>query len=308
MEFNLDQWCEDNKLTQETCGLLKDKGLESSEALRELNDEIIDKHFKKLQLGQVLLLCRAVKELKTPAEVSDETQESGEEEEVTVQNTGLNLEYEDVLKLIGSNHQGSTSKSAKFRDVRDYIMYHTIDNDKHSGDVEFGDFQLKIKDRKPPLQNISCAQYYEGAIRILLEMIKKDKAPQATIEHYLDYLIKISCFGQAFQWETVTKFDYEFRKKQASMGREWNADDAFLSALHLKAKSTSSESAPKPTSRKQRYNPNSGTTICEKFNGKKGCNFQNCKYSHVCNICFSASHAGVNHRDTKSKSAEPKNE
>ena len=54
---------------------------------------------------------------------------------MTVQNTGgLNLEYEDLIKLIGSNPQDSKSKSAaKFRDVRDYVMY--INSEKYSGDV-----------------------------------------------------------------------------------------------------------------------------------------------------------------------------
>ena len=199
------------------------------------------------------------------------------------------------------NQQMGTGKS-KARDIRDFIMFThqtTPSNHEQNSGITVGDFQINVAptNKKVSLEKITQIQYMEGSLRILREMILADKANPSEILAYVGYLTKIVCMAQAFPWQGVIKYDTEYRKQQAALGFTWGSDSPFLMQLLLNTERYGTDK-PRETTRRtlnSKFNPSTGTAICQKFNGRLGCSFKNCRYSHACMKCYNSGHGEFNH-------------
>ena len=183
-------------------------------------------------------------------------------------------------------------------------------NDVKVTPIKIGDLQLTLNDKKVPLDHVTHLHYMEGSLKILREMILKDKANTAAIMEHVGYLIKVASMGQVFTWKSVLNFDQQYRKSQASSSFPWGADSPFLMQLLLKPKQQFSSENVKSEHGKgfsgNRFNnqrnpqnvtdPASGKIVCGRYNGRNGCYMNNCRYIHVCAICFSNSHGRPNHK------------
>lgn len=138
-------------------------------------------------------------------------------------------------------------------------------------------------------------------MRILREMIIQDKASTETVVQYVGYVTKLACMSQVFQWNLILKYDAEYRRQQAVLRFPWGADSPFLLQLFLgqDAKLPQQETDNRRTGGRYKFDPNSGQTICDKFNGRNGCNFRNCRYKHVCKLCYSQSHGEAQHKNSQ---------
>ena len=196
---------------------------------------------------------------------------------------------------------GAPSKTQPFRDVRDFVTLAPATKADYLVDV--GPFQIKVKDGKIPLNRLSQSQYMEGAMKILLEMMNKDKCSMSVVINYVNYVVKVSTFAQAFEWPSVVQFDHEYRKLQTEQGFPWGQDNPYLMQLLLRSRQSSDkfgqpQRTTSQTTGRGKYDPHTARPICERFNGKHGCSLRVCKYSHVCISCFSPTHGDFTHRGT----------
>lgn len=298
-----------HKLTDDSITTLIEAGISSTDTFRLITEDIIEKNFtNKLSLGQRLLLSAAV---------AKETKQSIPPTDVLPGATGTTLTADDIAQLTG---QGSVLNSLlnnlpetkvsqpKARDICDFLALKT---NKESPNVKVGDFELKLRDgTKPKLDGVSPAQYLEASMKILLDIIANEGMTMVEVVNHVEYLAKIGSFAQGFAWNSVLNYDAEFRRIRAEKSRPWNTDDTFLMQLHLRSRQqhsdrpamSSSKSAPKASvDRRNKFDPNTGSPICEKFNGKYGCNFANCRYSHVCMSCFAKEHNEFTHKGDSKK-------
>ena len=207
----------------------------------------------------------------------------------------------DPFQFYDSNVSGNCAKA---KDIRDYMLFKKNGHNQGRPDIEssikIGEVDVTIAGagKKIPLDKVSPMQFVEANMSILREMIIQDKVPMQTVVQYIGYVTKLACMSQAFQWNLILKYDDEYRRQQAAMCFPWGADSPFLHHLFL---GQDSKHTPPATDSKRevgrtKYDPNSGQTICDKFNGRNRCNYRNCRYRHVCKTCYSSSHGEVQHK------------
>lgn len=234
---------------------------------------------------------------------------------------GLNVT--EVMKLLhmGNGNQVQQNKTGKplifdpfcdeydathstaYRDIRDYISVmpkHTTGNEE-PGVFTVGSHEFCLKDKRPPLDSINVAHYMEASLKILRELTIKEKLAVRDMLDYISYVIKIATMCQSFQWESILKYDLEYRKAQAELNFRWGADNAYLMQVLLKpsvSRSQRENQNKKSTSVSKgvdRYDPRSGKPVCRNWNKQSGCTLRICNYAHICAICFHPSHNSINH-------------
>jgi hypothetical protein len=208
------------------------------------------------------------------------------------------------------------ANSLTHRNICDYISLATQDRRKeHSGGLAMGDFELSLSDGKVSLNNkkvelgrVTQSQYMEASLKILREMVYKDKISVSQIMDYVGYLTKIATLAQTFQWTSVLLYDREYRKEQSDKGFSWGADNSYLMQLLLRPMGQMNTGVQNNVNRsqstgKQRstFEPSTGRPICEKWNSRWGCTLKNCRYAHVCHSCYSPSHTDMTHSTSTHK-------
>jgi hypothetical protein len=200
--------------------------------------------------------------------------------------------------------------SLPLRHICDYISL-TIQErrNEHSGGLTMGDFELSLSDGKVSLNNrkvelgrVTQTQYMEASLKILREMVYKDKISVEQIMDYVGYLTKIATLAQTFQWTSVLLYDREYRKEQSDKGFAWGADNSYLMQLLLRPMGQSntgiqnSVNGSRAAERHQsKFEPSTGRPICEKWNARWGCTLKNCRYAHVCLSCYAPTHTDMTH-------------
>ena len=297
MDFN--EYLKDIKLTDESIAELHKNGIISKESFTLLSEELIQKYFgKKLSLGQILLLSNAVENTQATVKPAlDKALTAEDIVELTSTDTGMHI--------INSLPTGMVTSKAK--QISDHLTLKQAT--ASSPNVTIGDFELKLREgSKTKLEQITQAQYLEGSMRILLDFIYNGMTLPEVTQH-AEYLLKVGTFAQGFAWTSVMQYDSEFRRLQKEKSRPWNVDDNYLMQLHLRNRPPMQErttlpvtrSVAKPSTRGNKFNPSTGTPICEKYNGKNGCNFTNCRYAHVCMLCYDKNHNEFNHKTDQKK-------
>ena len=338
---SFDEWITEWELDDQTKTMLATNGFSSLKSVKLLKDSMIQKHFKGLNIAQTLLLQEAVASIVTPPTPAPATVDNpstsnqssgGSAPNASCESQPPRLERQDldmssVWRLLDNANGDSqlaqdhpnpqagkpamfdpfcfdsnvTTETSKCRDIKDFVTL-LQQNDKQV--FKMGGVELTIPESKPKLESITPLQYMEASLKILREMAIKDGADLETVLHYCGYLIKIATMGQRFNWQSVLKYDYEYRRYQASNQFQWGADNAYTMMLFLKDSMTK-DPAPQQSSRRNstntgrfrsRYDPASGRIVCEKFNGRNGCTLPMCKFAHVCLACFSQSHEEFTHR------------
>ncbi len=129
------------------------------------------------------------------------------------------------------------------------------------------------------------------------EMAIKDGDSREKILEYAGYLIKIANMGQRFMWRSVLKYDAEYRKSQASSNFPWGADSSYMMQIFLREEQNKSGAHRYEGSNPQtKYDPISRKPVCNRYNSSQGCTMKNCRYAHMCRVCFSRDHTQITHR------------
>ena len=174
--------------------------------------------------------------------------------------------------------------------------------------VSIGGVELSVaKNKKVASDKIKIQHYMEGALRILREAIIEDSMPMSQVICHINYLIQVACLAQTSQWRKVLNYDTIYRKEQHQHGFSWGSNSAFLLQSQL---ATQPDPIPAFSAQTKKQNtsgrrtpmlsvthPHTGQVVCEKWNGRYGCNFNGCRFAHVCISCFSKDHTEVQHRE-----------
>ena len=124
-------------------------------------------------------------------------------------------------------------QACKHRDIRDYISLSEPRSEKPH-QISVNNVSVSLSEGKVPLEKVTPLQYTEASLMILREMVATDNLTQEEIMQYVAYVIKVSCLGQQFTWQSVLTYDTHYRKAQAMLGFHWGADNSYLMQLHLK--------------------------------------------------------------------------
>ena len=177
---------------------------------------------------------------------------------------------------------------------------------------------LSIGHKKPKLENVTIEQFNIANLRIFYELLTSSNLPSAAdVRDYLSYSIKVLELARKYTWESVLKYDDEYRILQHTYGYPWSFDNSHLDEVMLLPCWASSSVANTVT--RTRANSNStnnhtnsssppvgthtalGVEICQNFNRQKGCQKSDCKFAHYCNrkvgqkVCGKADHPGYMH-------------
>ena len=177
---------------------------------------------------------------------------------------------------------------------------------------------LSIGNKKPNLESVTVEQFSIANIRIFYELLTSGRLPTAAdIRDYLSYSVKVLELARKYTWESVLKYDDEYRVLQHTYGYPWSKDQSHLHEVVLIPRYLSSSQQPvsggnnnNNRSGNRRQNSSSpptgaynalGQEICRNFNRPQGCQKLDCKFVHCCNrkvaglVCGKTTHAGYMH-------------
>jgi len=329
MVFEFEAWCKEYELNEDTRNALLDKGYNSYKSLRLLSSADVPKMFGKLLLpAQIGLLLEGVSILRpeapseTPTETltppvhANATQPPPAEPERQAQGTERGVNVQELLQMCGLGGPplqevaegelyptdpygfGKGSFANKHRDVGNYVSSLPTMKEEGAAITVGGISFTMAPDKRVKQDKLKMAQYSEGSLTILRAMIIDDHMPTQRILDYVNYLIQISRFAQTFAWPAVLNFDAIYRKQQSELGFRWGTSSPTLMQTQLRTD-------PQPGPKAHQHIPNvkdphNGRTICQKWNGRRGCDFPGCTYAHVCRVCFSPDHRQYQHGERPS--------
>ena len=207
---------------------------------------------------------------------------------------------------------------SKLRHVGDYITniyaidpHHDQEDTAYIGGVHFS----VAKTKRVPLDKIKLEHYMEASLRILSEAIMEDNLPMTQVINHINYLIQIAVFAQSnTHWRRILNYDTIYRREQQSLGFAWGTNSPFLHQSQLNTppappgtavNSTMSKKPPQAGGKPSKpftgdkwpdvFHPKTGQKLCNKWNGKYGCNLQVCNFMHCCRTCFSSEHTEAHH-------------
>ena len=170
---------------------------------------------------------------------------------------------------------------------------------------------LGLSEKKVSLESITLHQYTEASMRILRELIIQDQMTMPEVLQYIGYVTKVASMAQVFPWRSILKYDQEYRKQQAAMSFPWGADSPYLMHLFLSQDDAVRQTMDRqpdrqrgPSTSRNKYDLVTGKIVCEKFNGRNGCNLRSCNYAHVCLECYDRAHGEFQHKQ-KAHNAPP---
>ena len=213
--------------------------------------------------------------------------------------------------------------SSKCRQVAEYVTHmYNIDSDlDQESTVNIGGLEFSLaKGKKVAQDKIRYQLFMEGSLRILRELIVEESLNTTQTVNHINYLIQIACLAQTNPWKKVKDYDVIYRREQQKHGFAWGKSSPFLLQSQLgnhdnppptqfqsKKGSAPGQAGKRPPLPSVR-NPSTGQTICNNFNGRNGCSWPNCHFSHVCKSCYSPAHSEIQHRENSTiATTQPKN-
>ena len=156
--------------------------------------------------------------------------------------------------------------------------------------------------KKIKLDQVSMPHFVIASLRILYHLMESKQIDSYNeIKHYLAYDIKCMELAMRYEWQSVLKYDDEFRQHQALHDVPWVYESHHLHSVKLFLLAL-----PVNLYRRNPHNSglgavgrahtprtaqdlntvthtDDGHVIYRSFNSLKRCTFHFCKYSHVCN-------------------------
>lgn len=144
------------------------------------------------------------------------------------------------------------------------------------------------KSKKPLIEDYDIELWSGANFRIILHLIRS-KVSYPLLVQYLEYSSIIAEYFCIYEHPGIFDLDYEHRYRVAREGRAWNDicvidEKKFLVFDHNRAK------APRKSKKSRRKGfknqlDSDDNVICQNFNSRSGCDFDPCRYSHVCLQC-----------------------
>ena len=159
---------------------------------------------------------------------------------------------------------------------------------------------LSIGNKKPKLENVTIEEFNIANIRIFYSLLTSGKLPTAgDVRDYLSYSVKLLQLARNHTWESVLKYDDEYRVIQHTYGYPWSFDHSHLHEVILVQRAAlfgtdrkGVNTRPQPAARRSVPSPSNnvfgthnslGQEHCRNFNRIRGCQKSDCKFLHTCN-------------------------
>ena len=192
---------------------------------------------------------------------------------------------------------------------------------------------LSIARNRIKLENVTTEQFSIANLRIFYELLTSNKLPiAADLRDYLSHSIKMLELARKYTWESVLRYDDEYRILQHTYGYPWIFDSSHLHEVMLiprwavsssssrknyflgSATNNTLNDAPGHGSHGQQMQDSAppvashtagGQEICRNYNRMKGCQKSDCKFLHTCNRRIAGRacgkpHSGSNHNSSSS--------
>ena len=156
---------------------------------------------------------------------------------------------------------------------------------------------LSLGQKKPKLESLSVEDFAIANTRIFYELLSSRRlASDSDLRDYLSYTIKIFELARKYTWESVLRYDDEFRIVQHTYGYPWSHDNSHMHEIVLFPRWAAGNLSNPTRSSGSGIRQNASATppalsvlsvtgeeICRNFNRTKGCQKKDCKFAHVCN-------------------------
>ena len=165
------------------------------------------------------------------------------------------------------------------------------DDERTISDNGISRLVISYDQRKPRLESVTLSQWVVADTRIFSTLLFAGKLPTARdVKDYLAYTVKVMELGSRYVWESVLKYDDEFRQLQAAYGYPWSYDSHHLLGVTLVSKQAAKSKPVQPNNISSssvsgfisKFNAQ-GKEICRNFNRPKGCSLPSCLFSRECN-------------------------
>lgn len=191
--------------------------------------------------------------------------------------------------------------NVNFFDITDYVpnpFGGIIDSDDKLmvSQASSGQLVFKSGPAKPKLESLSVTQWSMANLSILQKLMFTGELSNDHVADYLSYTMRVYHLFSSCEMVSVLFYDREYRRLQKQHQFRWGTDVPHLHSVFLRPKFFQNH-LPRPNSQvhsaKQAlqnrphtvsyasHTP-SGKPICKKFNSRKGCVMQHCKFEHVC--------------------------
>ena len=270
VEFNLDTWGAENKLTEATLTKLKDQDIDNIEALKALTPS--DVSDLALNIGQRALFRKALGKLQGDNQ-SQSTPATGYQPSppapvATTKSLAKNKQLNELLSAMesdllpgllskgagydagdagrGSGYQYDPTSSItgkKALRIPDFITTNldACEDDymEEVGSVKGGKLMI-CRESKPKVTDVTLPEWISANARILIKLIdSQDITTLQEVKEYMEYTKKIGDHARENFIPTVMRFDDKFRKDQAQKSWSWDHDDPFLLHNNLIKRPTS---------------------------------------------------------------------
>ncbi len=162
------------------------------------------------------------------------------------------------------------------------------------------------------LSKVSPNEWNCANVMIMDKLIRKGALGDRGVREYLNYTFIINELASRYSWDSVLKYDDEYRQLQATQCFRWGEQVDHFSKVFLREKEPPHQPPPSnprggATSTSAASKPGKGVIQwCGLYNSEgKQCHYTPCKFAHVCAIC-GKDHPRYEHGRSQHKTGEPK--
>ena len=284
---DLERWLVDNHLNAQTLATLKQHSIDSLEVLKSLHAE--DLPTLQLPLGQRRRLEDALYQAfhKDPAQPV-----SAPAQTVTVgfsQQVHPPAQPENVRATPGYAMHLDRPSGGKpdYLSILDHLpgsvgMY-------REAKVAGGDGQPELFMRtgyQKKLSKVTTTEWNCANTVIMDKLLRNGTLGPKGIREYLNYTFIVNELASRFSWESILKYDDEYRQLQAIHGFAWGQQVDHLSKVFLREKEPPIPSVTARGGTAGKPSKANATQACGLYNAEgKTCHYTYCKFAHACAIC-----------------------
>ena len=140
----------------------------------------------------------------------------------------------------------STSTHGKPLRIIDYVSRLMPQEDRRVLSTADGQSSLILDcgSKKPKLESVSISQWSIANLRIFNELLTRGSlSTPLSMREYLSYCIKVLELASKYTWQSILKYDDEFRVVQAIYGYAWSQDHYHLHEVILRPLSSGAPGA-----------------------------------------------------------------
>ena len=145
------------------------------------------------------------------------------------------------------------------------------------------------------MHSVTPCQWMGVSIYIMSELMSRGELASDHINTYLTYMLKISELASKYTWQSLLRYDREYRRWQAQYKTTWASDNIHLVEVFLESRPRNTRNANKPPV----TSTNKTTEVCRLYNAGKCSWGTACRYRHTCSVSgCNAKHPQIEHTAT----------